>query len=112
MVKIRKGNKHLSVPAGSLCKYLNAGWELSKGSKKHINRARVEDTSALAVSIDEPLEDEVEVEVEYVDPEELTKRPLSELDREELGILAEFKGLNPEDYGTTKQLRAALRSLE
>lgn len=111
MVKIRKGNKHLSVPAGSLYKYLNAGWELSEGSKKHTNRARVEDTSALAVSIDEPLEDEVE-EVEYVDPEELAKRPISELDREELRILAEFKGLNPDDYGTTKQLRSALRSLE
>ena len=111
MVEIRKGNKTLSIPAGSIKKYLKAGWELSKGSMKQKNDARVEEDSALAVSTDEPLENEEE-EVEYVDPEELARRPLSELDREELRILAEFKGLNPEDYGTTKQLRAALRSLE
>lgn len=113
MVQIEKGNKHLSIPAGTLKKYLKAGWKLSKSPKKHNNEARVEKDSTLAVSKEEPFEEyEDEEDVEYVDPEELATRPLSELDKEELQILAEFKGLDPEKYTTAKQLRAALRSLE
>lgn len=110
MVKVRKGTKTLSIPAGSVRKYLSAGWELTKGSRV----SRVDTTrNNLKFEEDIQLQDgEYEDDVEYVDPEELAHRPLGELDKEELAILAEYKGIDVSHMSTAKQLRAAIRSLE
>ena len=117
MVKIKKGKLTLTVPAGAVRKYTSAGWELAESSKSEskvtkptvpytdMNEGETADYTQLE---DDPTEEEVE----YVDPEELAQRPLSELDREELRILAEYKGIDVSEITSTKQLRNALRSLE
>ena len=117
MVKIKKGKLTLTVPAGAVRKYTSAGWELAGSSKSkskatnptaHHANAKEDETA-----YDTQLDDEsTEEEVEYVDPEELAQRPLGELDREELRILAEYKGIDVSGITSTKQLRNALRSLE
>lgn len=117
MVKIKKGKLTLTVPAGAVRKYTSAGWELavipkseSKVTKPTTPHANAnEDETADDTQLED---DSTEEEVEYVDPEELAQRPLSELDREELRILAEYKGIDVSEITSTKQLRNALRSLE
>ena len=96
MVEIKKGTKILTIPAGALSKYASTGWELIKAKK----------------SAPKVVEDEFEEEIEYVDPEELAEKPLNELDKEELKILAEYKGLDTKELTTAKKLRAALGALE
>lgn len=117
MVKIKKGKLTLTVPAGAVRKYTSAGWELAVSSKSEskatkptvpytdMNEGETADYTQLE-------DDSTEEEVEYVDPEELAQRPLNELDREELRILAEYKGIDVSEITSTKQLRNALRSLE
>lgn len=116
MVEIKKGKLNLTVPAGSVRKYISAGWELANGSKL----ARKSITPTLTDPMEnggqfedeETSDDSTDEEVEYVDPEELAQKPLNELDREELRILAEYKGVDVTELTSTKQLRAALRALE
>ena len=117
MVKIKKGKLTLTVPAGAVRKYTSAGWELAGSSKSKSNVTKPTTPHANAkedeIAYDTQLDDEsTEEEVEYVDPEELAQRPLGELDREELRILAEYKGIDVSEITSTKQLRNALRSLE
>lgn len=113
MVKIYKKDKEMTVPKGSLGKFLAAGWSLENGEKSkkkssgHHYPMPKEDSST-------PVEDEDSDEEEYVevDPEELASRDLSELDMDELRILAEYKGLDISGLTTTRKLRAALEALE
>ena len=117
MVKIKKGKLTLTVPAGAVRKYTSAGWELAGISKSEVKVTKPTtphaNTNEDETADDTQLEDEsTEEEVEYVDPEELAQRPLSELDREELRILAEYKGIDVSEMTSTKQLRNTLRSLE
>ena len=56
--------------------------------------------------------EEEEEDIEYVDPAELAKKPIDELDRDELKILAEYKGIDISGITSTKKLRAALRDME
>lgn len=113
MVEIKKGNMTLTVPAGAVRKYARAGWQLASESKSEVNVVEPtntpldEDESVVADSSESEEED-----VEYVDPEELAMRPLEELDREELRILAEYKGIDVSEINSTKRLRAALKALE
>ena len=117
MVKIKKGKLTLTVPAGVVRKYTSAGWELA-GSSKSESKVTKQTTPHANTNEDETADDtqleeeSTEEEVEYVDPEELAQRPLSELDREEVRILAEYKGIDVSEITSTKQLRNALRSLE
>lgn len=106
MVKIKKNGLTLTVPAGALKRYVSAGWEPEKGSKKH-KEEKPEDVQDVVDEVEDP-----EEEVEYVDPEELARRPLAELDRDELKILAEYKGLDTSEFTSAKQIRNALKSLE
>lgn len=119
MVEIRKGSKTLTVPAGAVRKYTSAGWKLTGSSKsedKVENREKVPSNNKEDENEDsgEAGEDLLESEYEEieVDPEELAQRPLNTLDREELTILAEFKGIDTSEITSAKQLRAALRALE
>lgn len=120
MIQIVKGEKSLKIPAGAYKRYAKAGWKLASTSNKEetssdvTNLASEENSSALAENTEaqEELGVEEDEEVIYVDPEELANRPLSELDKEELRILAEYKGLELDETASAKQLRAALRALE
>lgn len=119
MVKIKKGKLTLTVPAGAVRKYTSAGWELADSSKLEISEDsqekvpsyhkedKIEDSGESGGDLNESEEEEYE----EVDPEELAQRPINTLDREELAILAEYKGLDTTDM-STKQIRAALRALE
>ena len=112
MVKIKKGKLTLTVPAGAVRKDTSAGSSKAKAkvtnpTAPHANAK--EDETAYDTQLDD---ESTEEEVEYVDPEELAQRPLGELDREELRILAEYKGIDVSEITSTKQLRNALRSLE
>lgn len=105
MLVIHKGDKERVIPAGAYEMYASAGWSLDKEIEKDISK-----------SVSEPLleesEEPVEEEIEYVDPEELATRPLNELDKDELRILAEFKGIDVSVHRSSKQLREMIRSLE
>lgn len=117
MVKMKKGKLTLSVPAGAVRKYTLAGWEPTESPKSEeildkgtlSPEAEIEDEIG---DVDELEAEESEDDVEYVDPEELALRPLGELDKEELRILAEYKGIDTSSLNSAKQLRAAIRSLE
>lgn len=111
LVKIVKGSLTLTIPAGAVNKYTSAGWELESSEEtatEHNNF--VADNSYEGDSYSESVEEDEDVI--YVDPEELAKRPLEELDREELKILAESKGVDVSEINSTKKLRSILRSLE
>lgn len=120
MVRMKKGKLTLSVPAGAVRKYISAGWEpteslksdeiLDEGtfSPETKNDGEIGNVSESEVDYSGEFEDEVE----YVDPEELAHRPLGELDKEELRILAEYKGIDTSNLNSAKQLRTAIRSLE
>lgn len=117
MVEIRKGSLTLKVPKSSFeKKFSKVGWHLSSESKSDDTvqaEANTQPDTAkdLVADVDEPQDDEDE-DVEYVDPEELEQKPLEELDKDELRILAEYKGIDISKLNTIKQLRTALRSLE
>lgn len=120
MIKITKDGKTSSVPAGSVAKFLSAGWVLLNGEAP--SKKKAEPTISPEESTEAPTEELIEEEqgedeedteeVEYVDPEELMQKPLSELDKEELIILAQYKGIDTENLTTSKQLRAAIRNLD
>lgn len=114
MVNISKGNKEMSVPAGSLKKFLNAGWRLAEKSdakSKRYSKAEEKPVENTGYQPDEYEECDDE-EYEEVDPEELAAKPLNELDTDELRILAEYKGIDVSELKTAKKLRAALEALE
>lgn len=109
---VKEGQNPMTIPAGAYKMYAKAGWVKEKSSRR--NKKEEEKPQVEEPEIEEPqVEDEEEDEdVEYVDPEELAKRPLGELDKEELQILAEYKGINISKHTTSKQLREAIRALD
>lgn len=115
MIKIFKDGKIASVPAGSLKQFLSAGWEPTEDHKEiSESPSSIPEEKPVEVLDEENTEsqDDSDDDVIYVDPEELAQKPLGELDKEELVILAEYKGLDVSELKTIKQLKAALRSLE
>lgn len=114
MVKIYKKGKGMTIPKGSLDKFLAAGWSLENDDEKPKKKSSGHHHSMPEEDSFTPVEDEDSDEEEYVevDPEELASRDLSELDMDELKILAEYKGLDISGLTTTRKLRAALEALE
>lgn len=109
---VKEGQNPMIIPAGAYKMYAKAGWVKEKSSRR--NKKEEEKPQVKEPEIEEPqVEDEEEDEdVEYVDPEDLAKRPLGELDKEELQILAEYKGIDISKHTTSKQLREAIRALD
>ena len=114
MIKIYKKGKGMTVPKGSLDKFLAAGWSLENGDEKPKKKSSGHHHPMPEEDSFTPVEDEDSAEEEHVevDPEELASRDLSELDMDELKILAEYKGLDISGLTTTRKLRAALEALE
>lgn len=110
MLTVRKGNRTLSIPAGSLKKFKSAGWVYTDVENTSIG---VDPEELTEETTDEEVENDSEEEdIIYVDPEELAKKPIKDLDSDELRILAEYKGIDVESITSTRGLRAALRALE
>ena len=114
MIKIYKKGKEMTVPKGSLDKFLTAGWSLENGDEKPKKKSSGHPPPIPEEASFPPVDDADSAEEEYVevDPEELASRDLSELDMDELKILAEYKGLDISGLTTTRKLRAALEALE
>ncbi len=135
MITIRKGNRVLSIPSGAYKTYASAGWVRAEEDEVHSDKDENLNSLSQEPDLDEnpksgadpeqekPLSssnsegdndtegDEDEEDVIYVDPEELKERPLSELDNEELQILAEYMGIDTEEIKTSKALRAELKKV-
>lgn len=111
---VKEGQDPMTIPAGAYKMYAKAGWVKEKSSRR--NKKEEEKPQVKEPEIEEPKLDEEEDEegedVEYVDPEDLAKKPLGELDKEELQILAEYKGIDISKHTTSKQLREAIRALD
>ena len=107
MVRIVKGEKTRTIPKGAMKTYLSTGWTLAEDKASHI---KAEQAPATEPEYTEEVEEEEDVE--YIDPEDLLNRPLSELDLDELRILAEYKGIDTSNLNTSKRLRAAISSLD
>ena len=134
LITIYKGNKSLTIPSGSYSRqYAPAGWSLTKPVKEvpnekdliQIEKGDEEPTGDDIVdeNPDDDLNDDLndddseddfdeDEDVEYVDPEDLAKRQISTLDKDELEILAEYKGLDISKLTTIKKLKEALKGLE
>lgn len=109
---VKEGQNPMIIPAGAYKMYAKAGWAKEKSSRrneKEEEKPQVEEPEIEEPQVEEEEEDE---DVEYVDPEDLAKRPLGELDKEELQILAEYKGIDISKHTTSKQLREAIRALD
>lgn len=109
---VKEGQDPMIIPAGAYKMYAKAGWAKEKSSRR--NEKEEEKPQVEEQEIEEPQvkEEEEDEDVEYVDPEDLAKRPLGELDKEELQILAEYKGIDISKHTTSKQLREAIRALD
>lgn len=117
MVRMRKNKLELTIPAGSVRKYKKAGWELAEELKDSSDLEDIENVtenvdSQLPESNTEDDDSEDDEDVEYIDPEDLVNKPLEELDRDELKILAEYKGIDTTGLKSTKKLKAAIEALE
>ena len=121
MVTIVKGSKTLKVPAGAYDKiYAPAGWMLQGekilkndgekpvDDKTNIQKAKNQKTDKIR-NQEETQEVEPEVEIEYVDPEDLLEKPINELDYEELKILAEYLGIDTKGLRSSKSLKEAIK---
>lgn len=123
MIEIYKHNKSLSIPAGAYhSQYAPNGWKLSKDAEvsklsletdedKNIPE-QTEDINLSKETVSEDDSDNVEDNVEYVDPEELREKPLEDLDFQELQILAEDMGIDIEGLKSSKSLRNAIKKQE
>lgn len=111
MIKIMKGSRTLTIPAGAYeSMYAPNGWELVGTKKKTEKKSKEEPKSELEVT-EEPEEvTEDEEDVEYVDPEELLEKPLEELDFEELKILAEYLDISTKGLKSKKEVREAIKA--
>lgn len=108
---VKEGQNPMTIPAGAYKMYAKAGWVKEKSSRR--NKKEEEKPHVEEPEIEEPqAEEEEDEDVEYVDPEDLAKKPLGELDKEELQILAEYKGIDISKHTTSKQLREAIRALD
>lgn len=109
---VKEGQNPMIIPAGAYKMYAKAGWVKEKSSirnKKEEEKPQVEEPEIEELQVEDEEEDE---DVVYVDPEDLAKKPLGELDKEELQILAEYKGIDISKHTTSKQLREAIRALD
>lgn len=117
MVTVTKRNMTLTIPNGAYPRYASAGWKKAGNSSKTKpaeTKGEFVEPSIQEQEFEENPEvedEELDEEYEEVDPEELALRPLEELDKEELIILAEYKGLETQGL-SAKKLRESLRSLE
>ena len=111
---VKEGQDPMIIPAGAYKMYAKAGWVKEKSSRRNKKEEEKPQVKNPEPEIEEPEveEDEEGEEVEYVDPEDLAKKPLGELDKEELQILAEYKGIDISKHTTSKQLREAIRALD
>ena len=107
---VKEGQDPMTIPAGAYKMYAKAGWVKEKSSR--INKKEEEKPQVEEPKIEGPQVEEDEEDVVYVDPEDLAKKPLGELDKEELQILAEYKGIDISKHTTSKQLREAIRALD
>lgn len=131
MIIVEKNKKRMSIPAGALKKFKNAGWTPLDELQENPD---VEDED-ITINTDEPETDEDEDSEDTEDDsegedddegdedsdededldetiEELLEKPLNDLNKEELITLAEYKGLDVDELKTAKQLRNALRDLD
>lgn len=116
-VIITNGSMTLSVPKGAYkTQYAPQGWV--EATAEDVEEL-VEEPEELQepeakepdLADEDPVDDEDE-EVEEVDITELLEKPLSELDREELELLADYKQLDVEGITSIKELRKVIREAE
>lgn len=110
MIRIVKGEKTRTIPKGAMKTYLSTGWTLAEDKASHVKAEQAPVTEPEYTEEVEGVEEEEDVE--YIDPEDLLNRPLSELDLDELRILAEYKGIDTSNLNTSKRLRAAISALD
>lgn len=109
---VKEGQDPMIIPAGAYKMYAKAGWVKEKSSRRNKKEEEKPQVKNPEPKIEEPEVEEEEEDVVYVDPEDLAKKPLGELDKEELQILAEYKGIDISKHTTSKQLREAIRALD
>lgn len=109
---VKEGQDPMTIPAGAYKMYAKAGWVKEKSSRRNKKEEEKPQVKNPEPEIEEPEVEEEEEDVVYVDPEDLAKKPLGELDKEELQILAEYKGIDISKHTTSKQLREAIRALD
>lgn len=123
MIRIIRGDEERVIPAGALKIFASAGWRKAENSDSHDDTDKNTKSLIQDSDLDENPEPETntkeeepilgadpeEEDVEYVDPEELLKKPVGDLDFEELQIVAEYLGLDTEELTTPKRLRAAIK---
>lgn len=109
---VKEGQNPMTIPAGAYKMYAKAGWVKEKSSRRNKKEEEKPQVKNPEPEIEEPEVEEEEEDVVYVDPEDLAKKPLGELDKEELQILAEYKGIDISKHTTSKQLREAIRALD
>lgn len=109
---VKEGQDPMIIPAGAYRMYAKAGWVKEKSSRRNKKEEEKPQVKNPEPKIEEPEVEEEEEDVVYVDPEDLAKKPLGELDKEELQILAEYKGIDISKHTTSKQLREAIRALD
>ena len=109
---VKEGQNPMIIPAGAYKMYAKAGWVKEKSSRRNKKEEEKPQVKNTEPEIEEPEVEEEEEDVVYVDPEDLAKKPLGELDKEELQILAEYKGIDISKHTTSKQLREAIRALD
>ena len=112
MVEIIKGSRKMTIPSGAYETYASAGWELATEPRKGQEKPAAEKKKPEKAKAEpEPeVEEEIEEDVIYIDPEDLLEKPLEELDFEELKILAEYKGIDIKGMKSSKMLREAIKS--
>lgn len=109
---VKEGQDPMIIPAGAYRMYAKAGWVEEKPSRRNKKEEEKPQVKNPEPKIEEPEVEEEEEDVVYVDPEDLAKKPLGQLDKEELQILAEYKGIDISKHTTSKQLREAIRALD
>lgn len=130
MIKIIKGGEERVIPAGAFKMFASAGWQKAENSESHDDTDKNTKSTTQDSDLGENSEPETDTDedenpdeeedaneedegdVEYVDPEELLKKPVGDLDYEELQIVAEYLGLDVENLTTLKALRKAIKEAQ
>lgn len=130
MIKIIKGDEERVIPAGAFKMFASAGWQKAENSESHDDTGKNTKSTTQDSDLGENSESETDTDedenpdeeedtneedegdVEYVDPEELLKKPVGDLDYEELQIVAEYLGLDVENLTTLKALRKAIKEAQ
>lgn len=131
MIKVIKGNEEKVIPAGAYKMFASAGWHKAEDSESHDDTGKSTEPPAQKSDLEGNPESEIDPEQEgdpededgegdeeddfeeiEVDPEELLKKPIGDLDYEELQIVAEYLGLDVENLTTLKALRKAIKEAQ